>query len=180
MVGSSSVAFGDLLAPKRVKTFELETGLKEAVRLNPAADILFTLDDLANKDASIWDVPTVFVAGVPYISGGVYKSGTKILRTWKKAPNKVAGQLDEAFHYTARQWGDVIKRQGLRPGSYGTPNGNLSGLGAKLELSLPPTRSAPDIRIRIDLDGLRKAGYEIPTPKRVSNVVTGPDGQPSW
>ena len=27
------------------------------------------------------------------------------------------------------------------------------------------------------LDGLRKAGYEIPIPKRVSNVVTGPDGR---
>ena len=27
------------------------------------------------------------------------------------------------------------------------------------------------------LDGLRKAGYEIPTPRRVSIVVTGPDGR---
>ena len=84
---------------------ELETGLKEAVRLNPAADILFTLDDLANKDASIWDVPTIFVAGVPYISGGVYKSGTKILRTWKKAPNRVvtnAGQ--ELRDLTIKGW----------------------------------------------------------------------------
>lgn len=87
------------------------------------------------------------------------------------------GELDEAFHYTARQWGGVIKREGLRPGSYATPNGTLSGLGAKLELALPPTRSAPDIRIRIDLEGLRKAGYEIPTPTRVSNVVRGPDGR---
>lgn len=93
------------------------------------------------------------------------------------APREVAGQLDEVFHYTARQWGDVIKREGLRPGSYATPNGDLSGLGAKLELALPPTRPAPDIRIRIDLEGLRKAGYEIPTPKRVSNVVRGPDGR---
>ncbi len=94
-----------------------------------------------------------------------------------KAPREAVGQLDEGFHYTARQWGDAIKREGLRPGSYATPNGNLSGLGAKLELSLPPTRSAPDIRIRIDLKGLRKAGYEIPRPTRVSNVVTGPDGR---
>ncbi len=28
VVGSGSVAFGDLLAPKRVKTFELESGVK--------------------------------------------------------------------------------------------------------------------------------------------------------
>lgn len=87
------------------------------------------------------------------------------------------GQLDEAFHYTARHWGDGITREGLRPGSYAAPNGTLSGLGAKIELALLPTRSASDIRIRIDLEGLRKAGYEIPTPKRVSNVVKGPDGR---
>lgn len=86
-------------------------------------------------------------------------------------------QLDEAFHYTSSQWADLIKRNGLRPGSYATPNGNLSGLGAKLELALPPTRSAPNVRIRIDIEGLRKAGYEIPTPTRVSNVVRGPDGR---
>lgn len=116
---------------------------------------------------------TCYAVSIPNTSAeSKLESGRNLL-----APKNVAGQLDEAFHYTARQWGDVIKREGLRPGSYGTPNGNLSGLGAKLELSLPPTRSAPDIRIRIDLDGLRKAGYEIPTPKRVSNVVTGPDGR---
>ena len=30
------------------------------------------------------------------------------------------------------------------------------------------------MRIRIDLNAMRKAGYEIPIPKRVSNVVTDP------
>lgn len=65
----------------------------------------------------------------------------------------------------------------MRPGSYATLNGDLSELGAKLELALPPTRTAPDMRMRIDVDGLRQAGYEIPTPTRVSNVVTGPDGR---
>jgi hypothetical protein len=93
------------------------------------------------------------------------------------APVRGATQLDEAFHYTSSQWGDVIKRQGLRPGSYATPAGELRSLQAKLELALPPTRSAPDIRIRIDLDGLRKAGYEIPTPSRISSTVVGPDGR---
>ena len=89
---------------------ELETGLKEAVRLNPAADILFTLDDLANKDASIWDVPTVFVAGVPYISGGVYKSGTKILRTWKKAPREAIEQAAKRIPASEKQVKNIAKR----------------------------------------------------------------------
>ena len=88
-----------------------------------------------------------------------------------------AGAGDEAFHYTASRWGDAIKREGLRPGSYATPIGNLSPLQAKLELALPPTRAAPEIKIRIDLEGLRKAGYEIPTPSRVSSTVRGPDGR---
>jgi hypothetical protein len=93
------------------------------------------------------------------------------------APKGAVGQLDEAFHYTAAQWGDAIKRQGLRPGSYATPAGDLGSLQAKLELALPPTRSAPNIRIRIDLEGLRKAGYEIPASRRISSTVVGPDGR---
>jgi hypothetical protein len=88
-----------------------------------------------------------------------------------------ANQLQEAYHYTAKQWGDAIKRDGLRPQSYATPNGDLSGFGAKLELSLPPTRNAPEIKVTIDLDAMRKDGYEIPTPTRVSNVVTDSTGR---
>ena len=91
--------------------------------------------------------------------------------------NKTVGAADEAFHYTAARWGDAIKKEGLRPGSYAAPAGNLSPLQAKLELALPPTRAAPEIKIRIDLDGLRKAGYEVPTPSRVSSTVRGPDGR---
>jgi hypothetical protein len=90
------------------------------------------------------------------------------------AAKGAVGVGDEAFHYTAARWGDVIKKEGLRPGSYGTPTGNLSPLQAKLELALNPTKAAPEIKIRIDLDGLRKAGYEIPKPSRVSSTVTDP------
>ncbi len=81
---------------------------------------------------------------------------------------------DCAFHYTSSQWADSIKRGGLRPGTYATPNGGLGSLQSKLELALPPTRSAPDARIRIDLDGLRKAGFKLPTTNRVSSTVVDP------
>jgi hypothetical protein len=80
----------------------------------------------------------------------------------------------EAFHYTSSMWANAIKRDGLRPRTYATPSGNLGSLQAKLELALPPTRTAPDIKIRIDLDGLKKAGFEIPLTKRVSSTVTDP------
>jgi hypothetical protein len=45
------------------------------------------------------------------------------------------------------------------------------------KLALPPNRALPDAAIRIDLAGLRKAGYEIPTPTRVSSTVTGAGGR---
>jgi len=112
-------------------------------------------------------------AAVQFLSFGAFGFGAS---RWL-AGKKVAGHLDEAFHYTASEWGQAIKREGLRPGSYATPAGDLGSLQAKLELALPPTRSAPDIRIRIDLEGLRKAGYEIPTPSRVSSTVRGPGGR---
>lgn len=66
---------------------------------------------------------------------------------------------------------------GLRKGAYATPNGNLSPLQATLDLALPPNRALPNATLRIDLAGLRKAGYEIPTPSRVSSTVTGSGGR---
>jgi hypothetical protein len=72
---------------------------------------------------------------------------------------------------------EMVRDYKQRHGSYVTPAGNLKPLQAKLELALPPTTAAPDIRIRIDLDGLRKAGYKIPTVKTVSGTVKGPGGR---
>ncbi len=82
-----------------------------------------------------------------------------------------------AYHYTSSKWRDSIMEDGLRRGTYATPIGDLSPLQAQLELALPPTRDAPNMKIRIDLDGLRQAGYEIPAPKRVSGTVPTGDGR---
>ncbi|HML50004.1 MAG TPA: RHS repeat-associated core domain-containing protein [Propionicimonas sp.] len=79
---------------------------------------------------------------------------------------------DEAFHYTSSKWIESITTNGLNKGAYATPNGSLSPLQASLELALPPNRALPDAVLRIDLAGLRKAGYDIPTPTRVSSTVS--------
>lgn len=87
------------------------------------------------------------------------------------------GAMHEAFHYTSSRWADNIQQGGLRSGTYATPDGSLSPLQAHLELSLPPTRALPDLRVRVDLQGLRAAGFEIPAVSRVSGTVTGPGGR---
>ena len=51
---------------------------------------------------------------------------------------------DEAFHYTEAKWKAAIKENGLRPGSYATPAGDLSPTQAAIELALPPNRNLPD------------------------------------
>jgi hypothetical protein len=60
----------------------------------------------------------------------------------------------------------------MRPGNCATPNGELSPLQAQLDLSLAPSCALPDAMVRIDVAGLREAGYEIPEVSRVSNAVT--------
>lgn len=90
---------------------------------------------------------------------------------------RAGGGSDEAFHYTSTRWLEGIMSEGLRRGTYATPNGRLSPLQATLDLALPPNRALPDATVRIDLAGLRKAGYEIPAPSRVSGTVTGRGGR---
>jgi hypothetical protein len=58
-----------------------------------------------------------------------------------------------------------------------TPEGTLSPLQAQLDLALPPNRGLPDIKIRIDIAGLRNAGCDIPEVTRVSSTVTGAGGR---
>jgi hypothetical protein len=120
----------------------------------------------------------VAYAARPYVQPRLVQQGSPVHNSYLLAnrydiaSTNVTGQLDNAYHYTSSQWAESIQRTGLRQGSYATPNGNLTGLQAQVELSLNPTRAAPNMRIRINVDAMRKAGYDIPTPTRVSNVVT--------
>ena len=85
--------------------------------------------------------------------------------------------LNTAYHYTYERWASSIQEEGLRAGTYATPNGTLSPLQAQLELALRPDRALPEIRVQIDLAGLRRAGYQMPRVTRVSGVVVGGGGR---
>ena len=81
------------------------------------------------------------------------------------------------FHYTSGEFVDSISANGLRPGAYATPNGSLSPLQAQIDLALPPNTGLLDAVMRVDVGGLREAGYEIPSITQVTGTVTGPGGR---
>jgi hypothetical protein len=83
---------------------------------------------------------------------------------------------DEAFHYTTGDVAESIAQEGLRPGSYATNVGDLSPLQAQLDLALPPNRGLRDAVVRIDLNGLRSAGYDVPAFTRVGRNFNMPGG----
>ena len=85
--------------------------------------------------------------------------------------------VDDVFHYTKGEFVDSISTNGLRPGSYATPSGGLSPLQAQIDLALPPNTGLRDAVMRVDVAGLREAGYEIPAITRVTGTVTGPGGR---
>jgi hypothetical protein len=104
--------------------------------------------------------------------------GGEILGESPAADTEGAGGsgLSEAFHYTGTQNAASIEANGLRAGSYATPNGGLSPLQAQIDLALPPNRGLPGSLIRIDLDGLRAAGYDIPGVGQVGRSFNMPGG----
>ena len=82
----------------------------------------------------------------------------------------------EAFHYTFGKAVSSIEKQGRRAGSYATPNGALSPLQAHIDLALPANRGLPDALLRVDLAGLRRAGYEIPQATQAGRMFGMPGG----
>jgi RHS repeat-associated protein len=87
-----------------------------------------------------------------------------------------AGALSKAFHYTGDQNVASIRANGLRAGSYATPDGGLNPLQAQIDLALPPNRGLPGAKLRVDLDGLRRAGYDIPEVSQVGRSFNMPGG----
>lgn len=71
---------------------------------------------------------------------------------------------------------EAILKTGLKRGSYLTTTGELSPLQAHIDLALSPNRGLPDVILRIDLNGLRAAGYEIPKPTSVARSNNMPGG----
>lgn len=89
---------------------------------------------------------------------------------------RAAAPASEAFSYTFSKYLSSITKNGLRQGSYATRSGTLSPLQAQIELALPANRGLPDALVRIDLAGMRAAGYEIPGVTRVSSRFGLPGG----
>jgi hypothetical protein len=56
---------------------------------------------------------------------------------------------------------------GLRARSYATPNWDLSPLQAQIDLALPPNRGLASAMVRVNVTGLRSAGYDIPEATQV-------------
>jgi hypothetical protein len=52
----------------------------------------------------------------------------------------------------------------------------MSPLQAQIDLALPPNRGLPDALLRIDLEGLRKAGFQIPEVTQVGRSFGMPGG----
>ena len=103
-------------------------------------------------------------------------SGCSFLFGIKGATKGLTTGTNEAFHYTFRRAIASIQRQGLRPGAYTTLNGKLSPLQAHIELALPANRGLPDALVRIDLAGMRAAGYQIPEVTKVGRMYRMPGG----
>ena len=86
------------------------------------------------------------------------------------------GTADKAFHYTFGRAAASIEKNGLRAGSYATPNGTLSPLQAQIDLALSPNQGLRDALLSVDLAGLRQAGYQIPGITQVGRSFGMPGG----
>jgi RHS repeat-associated protein len=97
--------------------------------------------------------------------GGGNAGGRGTLEVGAAVENWFSGVLrstGEAFHYTFGRFVSSIENRGLLAGSYVTPSGTLSPMQAQIDLALSPNRGLTDTVLRIDINGLRAAGYEIP------------------
>lgn len=103
-------------------------------------------------------------------------AATSALAGSPRVATKAEAGLTEAFHYTGAQNVASIEQNGLRVGSYATPNGELSPLQAQIDLALPPNRGLPGATVRVDIAGLRDAGYEIPGATQVGPSFNMPGG----
>lgn len=111
-------------------------------------------------------------------AAGTKRSQTISLRSSTSSPGRFLATkgASEAFHYTARQAVQSIEKEGLRRGSYAARKGDLSPLQAQIDLALPPNRGLRDAVVRVDLAGLRKAGYEVPDFRQVGRKFNMPGG----
>jgi hypothetical protein len=112
------------------------------------------------------------VEGAVRASGEAAETGVKVA----EGTNAALGGADTAYHYTFREFAELIKKKGLKPGTYATPEGGLSPLQAQIDLALSPNQGLRDALVRVDLAGLRRAGLQIPKITRVGRKFNMPGG----
>jgi hypothetical protein len=101
--------------------------------------------------------------------GGGYGGSTASGRSLFRRPTS-------AFHHTFERQISGIERKGLKAGQYATPTENLSPMQAQIDLALAPNYGLRDVRLRIDLEGLRRDGYKIPQITPVGRRYGMPGG----
>jgi len=91
--------------------------------------------------------------------------------------NLNAPKSGSLFHYTSDSAANSILKKGINPGKDGflylTPKGKLSPLQAQIELALPANRQLPNALLKIDVNGLRKAGINPVFDQTTEGVFHG-------
>lgn len=136
-------------------------GIKGSKALDAIADIADAAEDIED------------VAGAGIIAG----KADDLLPDYQGLAAIDPDVVPNLYHYTDQKFVDSILEGGLRPGTFATPDGDLSGIGAVIDLALPPNRPHPNALIEIDVKGMVDAGLDVPAPSRVTGAVPGPDGQ---
>lgn len=141
-------------------------GFADGVTIRAATDIGSVDSNSVAYKIGFWSAVVASV-GV----GGVFAARAALGRTAGGTATTA-----EAYHYTFSRTVASIQREGLRAGSYATPNGSLTPLQAQIDLALAPNRGLRGALVRVDLVGLRQAGYEIPAVARVGRKWGMPGG----
>ncbi len=178
-------AYSASFDPNALPAFSSHWLLRSTVPGQVSYDNLLTsLNRGQYGDAAINTVAGALDVGI-FITTLPEAAGAKILGLARGLPSLVglgerqavrAVAAEEGFHYTFSRALTSIEEHGLMPGSYVTPNGALSPLQAQIDLALAPNRGLPDALLRIDLAGLREAGFTIPEVTQVPRAFGMPGG----
>jgi hypothetical protein len=153
LLGLALLAANSASAVAAVSGHNLASGSLGSLEHRLGGNALASSDRFSEKLASPYD----FVSDFPVAARGT------------------TAAANEAFHYTFSRAVASIEREGLRAGSYATPTGALSPLQAQIDLALSPTGLRGAL-MRVDLAGLRQAGYEIPEITQVGRSYGMPGG----
>jgi uncharacterized protein YukE len=131
--------------------------------------------DALEDDNSLINPVFLATGGVAGIGRGALMNGARALAGGTLLQGERQA-LKEAYHYTFQRYVNSIEANGLRRGSYVTPDGKLSPMQAQIDLALPPNRGLTDAVIRVDLKGLREEGFKIPEIRQVARSNNMPGG----